>query len=150
MRNMPSEAPWAPGWLLGASWVPHSFIFSYKFSISQKKLPQNSNIRVFLKGDVFFLKIKGPCQATAKPSSELVFKKTKKIKELWQRWYHFPKRYARQDDATSFLYPMQISFFFFARNLFSLMEIAQKQCFAYYLHIMCILFAYYLPIILWW
>ena len=33
-----------------------------KVSILKNKIPQNSNIRVFLKGDVFFLKKKGPCQ----------------------------------------------------------------------------------------
>ena len=33
-----------------------------KVSILKNKIPQNSNIRVFLKGDVFFLKKKAPAR----------------------------------------------------------------------------------------
>ena len=65
-------------------------------------------------GGCYFRKKKAPAR-NAPVVVGIGFHRKSQIQRILTKRNHLPKRYARQNDATSFLYPMPISFF----NLFT-------------------------------
>ena len=76
--------------------------------------PRARGARPKIPGTCYFWKKKAPARQP-RVVVGMGFTGNPKFKEFWQKEYHLPKRYVRQNDATSFLYPMPISLF----NLFT-------------------------------